>query len=120
MKNAGRFFIQSVGVIVALMVAGMLMSIVFRVEPEQLRKTNLINDWQWYRVGFYAMIVVCWPLICKFLTRPRINLKLLDPGELERFNDNRKQDMQYIKSQWWKVILLIIFFELIVIHQMGL
>lgn len=120
MKAIGKFVVISVGGLLALMVLAMLFSAKFHVEPSEIKGIDLIGGWMWYRIGFYVIVITAWAPISRFMTRPRANLKALSEEELEVFTRKRERDVRYMKSQWWKVAFLLVFFEVVIIQQFGL
>ena len=120
MKSVGKFTAISVGGLLALMVLGMVFSAIFDVKPNEITGVNLISDWMWYRIGFYATVIAAWSLISQFMTRSKINLSELSDEDQEIYREKRKRDFQYLDSQWWKVALLLAFFEVVIIQQFGL
>ena len=120
MTKPVKFFLTSVGVIIGLMVFGMILSAIFRVQPEDIKKLNLITEMQWYRFGFYALVLCGWPWICKLMTRSFANESGLTEDEKSEALARRERDFQVVKSKWKSIALLILFFEIVVIRQFGL
>lgn len=120
MNKTGKFLVISVGGLLALMITGMLVSVFIDVRPEEIKSRNLIDEWMWYRITFYLLVVVLWKLICTYLTRPRFDVKECAEKELAEFAKNREKDMKYLMKQWWKVALMFAFFEVVIIQQFGL
>lgn len=120
MKGIGKFVVIGVGGLMAIMVLGMVFSAIFDVKPNEIKGVDLIGDWMWYRIGFYVIVIAAWSPISRFMTRPRFNPGELSDEDLERYTNKRERDAQYMKSQWWKVALLLAFFEVVIIQQFGL
>lgn len=120
MKGLGKFATYSVGGLLALMVLGMLFSAVFGVKTNEIKGVDLIGDWMWYRIGFYVVVIAVWSLICQLITRPSFNPSELDDEDRIKYEKKRERDIQYLKSQWWKVALMLAFFEAVIIQQFGL
>lgn len=120
MKNVGKFFVISVGGLLALMVLGMIFSAIFDVKPDEIKGVDLIGGWMWYRIGFYVVVVAAWTPICWFITRPRFNPDELSDEDRAEYENKRERDIQYLKSQWWKMALMFAFFEAVIIQQFGL
>ena len=74
----------------------------------------------WYRIGFYVVVVAAWTPICWFITRPRFNPDELSDEDRAEYENKRERDIQYLKSQWWKMALMFAFFEAVIIQQFGL
>ena len=120
MKNIGKFFFISVGGLLALMVLGMIFSAIFDVKPDEIKGVDLIGGWMWYRIGFYVAVMAAWTPTCRFMTRPRFNPGELSDEDQAQYAEKRERDVQYLKSQWWKVALMLAFFEVVIIQQFGL
>lgn len=120
MKGLGKFVAYSVGGLLILMVLGMLFSALFGVKPNEIKGVDLIGDWMWYRIGFYVVVVAAWTPICWFITRPRFNPDELFDEDRAEYENKRERDIQYLKSQWWKMALMFAFFEAVIIQQFGL
>lgn len=120
MTKPVKIFLGTTGLIIALMVAGMLFSAVFRVKPEDIRALNSIVEFQWYRIGFYFLIVVLWPVICKVMTKPNIDMKTMTEDDVIKSVEKQQKDYSLLKSKLKHLVLLILFFEVVVIRQFGL
>lgn len=120
MKNVGKFFLISVGGLVALMVLGMVVGVIFNTDPKEIKSIDLIREWMWYRIGFYVIVVAGWEYICRFMTRQRHADPDNTPEENQEILLKRENDIQYLKSQRWKIVLLMAFFEIVIIQQFGL
>lgn len=120
MRGLGKFVAYSVGGLLVLMVLGMVSSAIFGVKPDEIKGVDLIGDWMWYRICFYVIVVAAWSPISRFMTRPRFNPGELSDDEQKAYQEKRERDVTYLKSQWWKVALLLAFFEVVIIQQFGL
>lgn len=120
MSKPTKIFFWTVGLIIGFMVIGMLLSAVFRIKPDEIRAMNIIAEFQWYRMGFYVLIIALWPWLCKFMTRPRMDLKKLTEHEVKAAQEKQQRDYLLLKSKHTHVIILILFFEIVVIRQFGL
>jgi len=88
--------------------------------PEVIEDLNLIRDWFWYRLGGYALIVLSWPLICRYLTRPKFVQKGLSEEEKSALIDERSSDTEYLQKMWWKVALYLFAIEIIFVQKLGM
>ena len=89
------------------------------IDPSEFDDTNLAKSWFWYRATGYLLLLLLWPQTCRYLTRPRFDIKLLSEEDLKDHKRKREKDIAYLKSQWWKVAILFIFFEGIMIQGLG-
>jgi hypothetical protein len=120
MNKPIKLFAQTVGLIVALMAIGMLTSAVFKIKPDQIKSIDLIHQFQWYRFGFYLLIIATWPWICRLMARSQINMNKLSADEIKTLEEKRQDDLVLLRSKQKHIALLIIFFEMVVIRQFGL
>lgn len=120
MNRAGRFLSIGVGGLLGLMLLGMIMSEVMDVSPNEIREVNLIHDWFWYRLTFYAVAVLCWTRIARFMTRPSHSQAAHSVEDEIKFQQRREKDFLLVKAQRWKLILMFAFFEVVVIQQFGI
>lgn len=120
MRRPIKFFFTSVGFIIALMAIGMLLSAAFRVKPEEINKLNLIEELQWYRLGFYIAVLLAWSWISKFMTRPKLFDNDTNVEQRTKAEEKRLQDYLALKSKRVHIGLLFVFFEIVVIRQFGL
>jgi len=120
MKGIAKFTVISIGGLLALMVVGMSISAIFGVKPQEIKEVDLIGDWMIYRIGFYIFVLLLWTPFCRFVTRPRFDLSELNNEDFEIFKRKREKSFNHFKSQWWKLALLLTFFEVVIIQQFGL
>jgi hypothetical protein len=120
MKRIGKFVVIGVGGLLAIIVLGMLFIAIFDVKQNEIKGVDLIDGWMWYRIIFYALVIAAWTPICRLMTRPRFNLSELSEEEMEKYTQKRERDVQYMKLQLWKVALLLMFFELVIIQQLWI
>lgn len=120
-KGIGKYALIGVGGLIGLMVIGMVIAAIFS-SPEEVKGVNLIAEWMWYRVGFYVVVLLAWTPICQFITRPRPSPEdeEFTAEEKEEFLKDRAADIEYLKTLRWKVALLFVFFEFVIIQQFGL
>lgn len=123
-KGIGKFLLMSIGGLMLLMLIGVIAGSMLDYQPEEIKSINLIDEWQYYRIGFYALLMALWIPTCRYITRPKIT------KEEEQTDEERKKeaelrkkqarDFAYLKSSWWKVTLLLMFFELVIVQQFGI
>ncbi|MBL4761087.1 MAG: hypothetical protein JKY93_00130 [Gammaproteobacteria bacterium] len=118
-KRLVTFTLISIGGLFGLLIIAIMISLIFAVQPEEIKQINLIIDWMWYRIGFYLLVILMWFPLCVLSTRSRIKLSELDAQALEAFNKNREKELSYLKSQWFKVVIFLVFFEVVIIQQFG-
>lgn len=120
MNRAGQFIMVSLGGLVGLMILGMIISLVMEATPSQVREINLIEKWFWYRCAFYACVIACWTQISIYMTRPPRMSFGGSEEDARRIEARREKDRDLVKAQRWKVALLFVFFEVVIIQQFGL
>lgn len=120
MRKVGKFIVVGIGGMLLVLVLGMVSSAIFGIKPDELKELDLIRGWVWYRLGFYLVLLLAWPLFCRFVTRPRFNQDDLSEDELSDFSKRREKDIEYLSQQRWKIALLLVFFEIVIIQQFGL
>lgn len=120
MRGAGKFFFLGVGGLVLLMIVGMLVTALFGLKPEQLASIDLISSWFWYRFGLYMILIVLWAPVCRFMVAKPEQLEDMSDEQLKTLLEKQKRDIQFLKSQWWKLLLLLVFFEIVIVQQFGL
>lgn len=119
MKSATRFITISVGGLLVLMMAGMIIGVALDVEPRTIKEFDLVQDWLLYRLGLYVALIIGWPSLCRYVTW-RIDLEGMTDDEIEERNKKRERDIKYLSSKWWKIAVLLVFFEVVIIQQFGL
>ncbi len=121
MKGFSKFLLIGYGTTIALLVLGMVIATQFMdIQPDEVVAANLITQWMWYRVAFYLVLVVMWPLVARGLTSAKKSIRGLEKEEAAEIVKKRDIDYKYIKSQWWKVASLLAFFEIVIVRQFGL
>jgi hypothetical protein len=120
MKSLGKFVSITVGGLVAMMVLGMIGAAMFNIKPQEVKALNLITDWFWYRLAFYCFFMLSWIPLCNYVTRPK--KKTVDVSEQikAKAEEKRIRAFNYMKKQWWKLALFLVFFEIVIIRQFGL
>ena len=115
-----KFLLISFGGLIALMVLGMLFTVITGTRPEEVSEMNLIVEWKWYRVVLYVLVVICWPWIARLSTQPHASAADQSDNDREKLLHKHEKDYRYMKSQWWKIALLLLFVEVVIIRQFGL
>lgn len=121
MNQFSKFAFISGGGLALLMVIGLIISRIFNLGPDEVRSLNVVEDWMFYRLLMYALIVIFWVPICRWLTfgvMKQTDLDLSD-AELEQKRAKREEDVAFLKGYWWKIALMFAFFELVFIQQLG-
>lgn len=120
MKSLGRFVSITVGGMVAMMVLGMIWAAIFDVKPQDIKALDLITDWFWYRLAFYCVFMLLWIPLCNYITRPKHKSDNARGVDKNKEEEKRNRAFTYLKNQWWKLALFLIFFEVVIIQQFGL
>lgn len=105
--------------LVGLMVLAMLFTATLS-SPEEVQSMNLIGSLMWYRIAAFSLLVAGWNLVCRYITRKPPIEHTFSKEELDLAVSKRELDYQYLVTLRWKVALLCIFFELVVIQQFGM
>lgn len=116
----GRFFLYASLGLVVLFVIGMLISLSTGLTPAEVKSLNSIEEWMAFRLMMYAAVLVLWVPICKGLTLPKVRRKNITDEERAKRLNKREEDIAFLKSYWWKILLLFAFFEIVFIQQFGL
>lgn len=123
-KGLVKFLFVSVGGLMLLMLLGVVSSVMLDYKPEEIKEINLIEEWELYRVFFYISLILLWVPICKYITKPKAVIDEEQSDEEKKnaaeLREKQKKDFEYLKSSWWKLALLLIFFELVIVQQLGL
>jgi predicted nucleic acid-binding Zn ribbon protein len=119
MAKTKKFLLISMGGLVALMMLGMIFSIVTDTRPEEVSSMNLISEWKWYRVTLYLLIVGSWPWLVRYATRPPAMEEWESETDRELMLQKHRDDYKNMKAQWWKIALLLAFIEVVMIQQFG-
>lgn len=119
MSKTRKFLMVSVGGVAGLVIIGMIVAALTDTSAEEVKSLNLIAELTWYRVAFFVAIVAAWPAISRYATRlPELG----DLPEEKRLALEGKHaaDFRFMRSQWWKLALLLAFVEIVLIQQFGL
>jgi putative Mn2+ efflux pump MntP len=119
-KRFSKFALYAGGGLVLLMLIGMIISSVFNLSPEEVKSLNSVEEWMVFRLIIYAGVVVFWVPICKWLTLGKVRRKDVSDQERSKLMEKREEDIAFLKTYWWKVALLLAFFEFVFIQQMGM
>ncbi len=119
MHKTRKFLLVSMGGVAALMIIGMVVAALTDTSAEEVKSLNLIAELTWYRVAFFVAIVAAWPGIARYATR------LPDRGDMSEeewlaVEGKHAADFKFMRSQWWKVALLLAFVEIVLIQQFGI
>lgn len=116
-----RFVWISFGGLFLMMFLGMAVSAFLGTSPEEVRGIDAINQLMYFRIGLYAFIVAFWAPICSWFTRPsKATYEELDQQEIHMLEQKRKTDTAYLRSLWWKVLLIFVVIEAVLIQQLGM
>ena len=102
-----------------MVILGMVIAYFAGVDESSINELDLARDWAIYRIVFYIAAVALWPQIAIYLTRPRFDVTALTDEEFKTFTKKRDMDVEYLKKQWWKIAAMFIFFESVMIQQLG-
>jgi len=80
---------------------------------------NLISEWKWYRISLYILVVGFWPWIARYAIRPQRSEVAVPEADRNEEAQKREADYRAMKAQWWKIALLFVFIEIVVIQQFG-
>lgn len=120
MRKVARFGLYAGGGLIALMVFGMIISVVFDLNPDEVRSLNSVEDWMFFRLAMYTSVIILWVPICKWLTYSKVRNQQLSNEEYSILLDKREEDLAFLKTYWWKVAIAFAFVEFVFIQQMGL
>lgn len=110
----------SVGGLVVLMLISMVISSVFSLNPQEVRGINAVENWTVFRLIVYVSVLIFWGQICRLLTRSKVKNKDITENDLIEATKNREEDIIFLKTLWWKIGLVLAFFEIVFIQQFGL
>ena len=102
------------------MALGMVIAAFTETSAEDITSYNLVDEWQWYRIALYVGLIACWPIISRYATRTQANEKEASEDEGAELASAREKDFVHMRSQWWKIALLLVFVEAVLIQQFGL
>ena len=114
MSSTKKFYLISLGGLIGMLVLGMILAPLFST-PEEINKIELSATWLWFRLAFYVVVILAWEPICNFMTK-KSNTASENKKEV---NEKRANDIKYLISIRWKVAFILIFFEVVIIHQFG-
>lgn len=121
-KGLGKFMAISMGGLIVLIAIVMAITVANDVTPDEVKSANLIDSWQWYRMVFYALIILMWFPLCRYMTSPlktEGELSKENFAQIEEVNAKMEKDFVFLKKQWWKLLLALVFFEVVFIRQFG-
>ena len=119
MSKSVKFLAITLGGLALMIVIGMVVAYFAGVDESKINELDLARDWAIYRIAFYIAAVALWPQIVIYLTKPRFDVDALTDEEFKTFSEKRDMDIVYLKKQWWKVAALFIFFESVMVQQLG-
>jgi len=114
-----KFLAISLGGLAGMVVLGMAVAYFAGIDEGSINELDLARDWVLYRILFYIVAIALWPQMTVFLTKPRFDVSILTDEEYKSFSDKRNRDIEYLKKQWWKIAAMFIFFEAVMIQQLG-
>jgi hypothetical protein len=120
MESLRKFLLISVGGLTVLLLLGMVGSVITGTRPEEVTSLNLISEWKWYRISLYILVVGFWPWIARYAIRPQRSEVAVPEADRREEAQKREADYRAMKAQWWKIALLFVFIEIVVIQQFGL
>ncbi len=119
MQKTRKFLMVSMGGVAALMIIGIVVAALTDTSAEEVKSLDLIADLTWYRVALFVAIVAAWPVISHYATR--------QPKRGDASNEmwialeeKHIADFKFMRSQWWKIALLLAFVEIVLIQQFGI
>jgi hypothetical protein len=120
MSKSVKFLAIALGGLAGMVILGMVVAYFAGIDEGSINELDLARDWAIYRIAFYIAAVALWPQISIFLTRPRFDMDALSDEEFKTYTEKRDMDVEYLKKQWWKVVAMFVFFEGVMIQQLGL
>jgi len=108
-RGVGKFAAISIGGLLLLLVLGMIASVIFELNPSQVSGSEVATSWLWFRIALYLLLILLWIPACKYITRARHSERDLSEDVKKQLSDKRSKDIRYLKSQWWKIALFMIF-----------
>lgn len=115
-----RFAWISFGGLFLMMFLGMVISTFLGTSPEEVRGIDAVGSLMYFRISLYALIIVLWAPICSWFTRiSKARYNELNAQEIEFLERKRKEDTSYLRSLWWKVLLIFVVLEAVLIQQLG-
>ena len=119
MSKSVKFVVIVLGSLTVMVILGMVVAYFSGINESSINELDLARDWAIYRITFYIAAVAFWPQIAIYLTKPRFDVNALTDDEFKTFTQRRDMDVEYLKKQWWKVAAMFIFFESVMIQQLG-
>ena len=119
MNKSVKFLLISLGGLSVMIIVGMTVAYFAGVDESKLNELDLAKDWLVYRIAIYLLIIGLWPQLSRYLTKPRFNVDDLVEEERQKFEVRRENDIVYLKKQWWKIAGMFVFFEVVMIQQLG-
>ena len=117
MRKYSFVFKVCIGLVVAMVLA-MLYTAIFS-SPEKVKSMDMVHALIWYRIAGFALLVAGWQWICRYMTRkPPYEYDLTEEKQAESL-EKRQKDYAYLVTLRWKVALLCVFFEAVLIQQLG-
>jgi len=118
-KGKVKFILVCFGGLAVMIAIGMIVVTTFS-SPTEIRGLDLVSDWMVYRILFYTLIIMTWSPLCHFLTRDKYSDGVEDEETDRSLGEKRVRDIEYLKTLRWKVAASLVFFEIVLIQQMGL
>lgn len=77
--------------------------------------TDLKSTFLPWRLGFYALVLIAWKPISRFLCRPRLHPEDRTEAMLKQWDELS----QLLAKSWWKLALFFAVFEIFIIQKVG-
>tara|TARA_R110002167_G_scaffold204404_11_gene408606 strand:+ start:21887 stop:22231 length:345 start_codon:yes stop_codon:yes gene_type:complete len=107
-----KFMFISMGGMALLVIIGMVI-IAVTGSHESVSDLDLAKELIWFRLAGYVLLVAVW-----WLLSPRLLKK--EPEDAESsVEDAPEKDVSEMQGQWWKVAAFCLFFEIVIVHQLG-
>lgn len=113
MRKFAKMFLITGGGLIALLVGGMTLSVLFGHSPDQIREVNLIRDWLYYRAIFYILVVLSWTYLSKKLAA------FICSKNKELPEESYEELALKIEKRRFHVAAMFLFFELVIVQQLG-
>lgn len=113
MRKFTKMFLITGGGLIALLVGGIILSVLFGQSQEQIREVNLIRDWLYYRAIFYALVVLSWAYLSKKLAA------FICSKNTELSEESYEELVSKIEKRRFHVAAMFLFFELVIVQQLG-
>ena len=90
------------------------------IDAEAVEHANLIEKLFWPRLSIYLLLVAGWLGAAIAITRLTENQCAgLSQEEVAKKQQELQQSRQYLVKQWWKIAVLLVFMEAVVVQQLG-